>query len=91
MTKTENLTNIAKNSTNPLRAIRLHCWVCYGEGEPDDCVDENCALFDFRKGKNTRKTVRVLTAEQKEKQRRMLDSVRKQSGRLQETSTIAQN
>ena len=57
----------AGKSTNPLQAIRAHCLECMGGDKMEivHCTYEECALFDFRLGKNPRKRLKVLSLPQR--------------------------
>ena len=43
-----------KKHKNPNKAIREHCLECVGRSHKlvENCVDKDCALYDFRFGKN---------------------------------------
>jgi len=60
-----------KKKKNPVKAIREHCIECMGGRESEghlkritECASSNCALYDFRFGKNPHHT-QNLTAEQR--------------------------
>ena len=60
-----------KKKKNPVKAIREHCIECMGGWESEghlkritECASSNCALYDFRFGKNPHHT-QNLTAEQR--------------------------
>lgn len=57
MDNIDKLKATAKQSSNPLKSIRAHCIECMG-GSPQtvrECVSVQCALHDFRLGKNPRR------------------------------------
>ena len=57
---------MAKEITNPVKAIRAKCIDCCGgqKAEVKLCVCEKCALYHFRTGKNPY-TKRTMSDEQK--------------------------
>ena len=62
-------TNPNKKITSPLDAIKEMCIDCCG-GERSwvkECTSPNCALYEFRLGKNPYRKSREYTEEQKEK------------------------
>ena len=62
-------TNPNKKITSPLDAIKEMCIDCCG-GEKSwvkECTSPNCALYEFRLGKNPYRKSREYTEEQKEK------------------------
>lgn len=68
---------MTKHHKNPIKAIRQCCLDCCGGSskEVEMCVSD-CALREFRFGKNPYRTPRVLTEEQKEVARERLEVAR---------------
>lgn len=56
-----------KEITNPVKAIRAKCLDCSGGSynEVEKCPVKDCALYQFRFGKNPYRTKRSLTDEEK--------------------------
>ncbi len=55
----ERMAASAKRGANPMKAIRAFCYNCLGGMSPKkECIDPDCALYDFRDGKNSRRQVR---------------------------------
>ena len=55
--------------TNPVKAIRefcVECCCCGSTNAVKECTSTNCALYEFRFGRNPYRAKRELTEEQKE-------------------------
>jgi len=58
---------MSKKITSPIKAIRAKCLECSVDSanEVKLCTVTDCALYEFRFGKNPYRTKRVMTPEQK--------------------------
>lgn len=65
---------------SPIKAIRAKCLECsnYSNSEVRECPIKDCPLHAFRFGRNPYRNKRVLTEEQKAKQREYLKKAREQ-------------
>ncbi len=64
---------------SPLRAIKQYCLDCSGDSvfERSQCTSKECPLWPFRLGKNTFRKKRILTEEQKAKNKERMEKARK--------------
>ena len=67
-----------KKHKKPVKAIREHCIECMGGRENEgyaklisECVSADCALFDFRLGKNPYHTQNLSLEQRNERRRRL--------------------
>jgi len=66
-----------KKKKNPVKAIREHCIECMGGQESEghvkrisECCSQDCALFEFRFGKNPYHTQNLTDVQRKERAER---------------------
>ena len=73
----ERLKETAKESTNPLKAIKAFCSDCIGSIRTGkECTHQPCPLFDFREGKNPRKQPKKLSEDRRRQMAENMAQVR---------------
>ena len=73
--------------TNPVKAIRAFCLDCCGGSRVDveECTDRNCALYNFRLGKNPYRAHREYSEERKIVMRERLSAAREKKAQNRKT------